>query len=656
MYIKREEERIFEYLNAPVEYVEPKWLVKELEERMEELGQGVITIFMERGTGKSAFANQMNGLYHSNTLIQAAFSRSYHIQNAVLRGISDFVNAINFGYRHSCNSDDDLYGSEEELPVISLHDENLQQSLASFLNTYHQLYQKDYTILFLDGIDELTSDTSDIMKFLPSREMLDEGIFIVLLSRFEDEQTVLGQSKEHIRRAANSADSIIELRRTSKFNVEVLKKFIMRNKPDATANQVDDLIARADYRMLYLKAILAVAENYDFDNTNETKFISSFLDYVSSFYGINQRTKMEEIAVAIALFPDISLNEYKRYIACQEITYEFVGLLNNLLPLMTITHRDGVTCYAFADQAYSEYIIGRYPEVVQSVIERFYVSFAECLDVYLRDNGCRDFEKDPNFNSAELNKDIVFFARSLVEIWGKAPRQCMIADMQIPEKNILKFYGNLAWDEWARFGIGAYLRNSLRDSICMSLYMALLMSTKTKDNVSTEWAEHIIDHIEHEDDYSGESDFSSYMLIEEYLEDFEKFDKYLLDYVITHIKDMKDIKQWYWVFVRACSKRAADAIVGSSCTDEFVEYLLISAPPICYEEWFELLLTYDISDKIKSRMISELENLSYGEKLEYSYYLEALKDTIALLEDYTIPMGRLTDKRCVLSICRSAST
>lgn len=214
----------------------------------------------------------------------------------------------------------------------------------------------------------------------------------------------------------------------------------------------------------------------------------------------------------------------------------------------------------------------------------------------------------------------------------------MIADMQIPEKNILKFYGNLAWDEWARFGIGAYLRNSLRDSICMSLYMALLMSTKTKDNVSTEWAEHIIDHIEHEDDYSGESDFSSYMLIEEYLEDFEKFDKYLLDYVITHIKDMKDIKQWYWVFVRACSKRAADAIVGSSCTDEFVEYLLISAPPICYEEWFELLLTYDISDKIKSRMISELENLSYGEKLEYSYYLEALKDTIALLEDYTIPI------------------
>lgn len=51
-------------------------------------------------------------------------------------------------------------------------------------------------------------------------------------------------------------------------------------------------------------------------------------------------------------------------------------------------------------------------------------------------------------------------------------------------------------------------------------------------------------------------------------------------------------------------------------------------------------------------MISELENLSYGEKLEYSYYLEALKDTIALLEDYTIPikddMGNVDEDNDIL--------
>lgn len=638
VYIKREEEKILEYLNAPIDYVEPEWLVEELEKKMENLGKGTITIFMERGTGKSAFANQMNGLYHSHSLIPDAFSRSYHIQNAVLRGLSDFVNSINFGYRHSNNADADLYGSAVELPSISLKDENLQQSLAHFLNTYHRIYQRDYTILLLDGIDELTSDISDIMKFLPRRELLDEGIFIVLLSRFEDESTVLGQSKEYIRNAKDISDSSIELRRKSKFNEAVLVQYIKQTLPDIGMDDIKTMVLKSDYRFLYLKAIVSVGEDYAFDNTNETRFVSSYLEYVSSFYGINQRTKIEEIAVAIALFSNISLNDYKRYIACQEITYEFVGLFNNLLPLMTITHQDGATCYAFADQAYNEYIIGRYPEVVQTVIERFYVSFAECLDVYLVDDGYRDFEKDNTFNSTELNGDIVFFTKSLVEAWRKAPRQCMIADTQIPEKHILKLYTNLISDEWARFGMGAYLRDSLRDSICMYLYIALLTDTVAGDSVCAKWADHIIDHVEHSDDYPGVSGWYPYSLMDEELVACDSFDKYLLDYVIDHIKDIKDIKKWYWVLVRKCSKRAADAIVSSSREDDFVDYLLESAPPICYEEWFNVLLDYDISDEIKVRMTNELENPSYGEKLDYEYYFEILEAAIALFEDYSTPI------------------
>lgn len=638
VYIKREEEKILEYLNAPIDYVEPEWLVEELEKKMENLGKGIITIFMERGTGKSAFANQMNGLYHSHSLITDAFSRSYHIQNAVLRGLSDFVNSINFGYRHSSNADDDLYGSEEELPAISLKDENLQQSLAHFLNTYHRIYQRDHTILLLDGIDELTSDISDIMKFLPRRELLNAGIFIVLLSRFEDENTVLGQSKEYIRKAKDIADSSIELRRKSEFNEAVLVQYIKQNLPDAGMDDIKTMILKSDYRFLYLKAIVSVGEGYAFDNTNETRFVSSYLEYVSSFYGVNQRTKIEEIAVAIALFSNISLNDYKRYIACQEITYEFVGLFNNLLPLMTITHQDGATCYAFADQAYNEYIIGRYPEVVQTVIERFYVSFAECLDVYLVDDGYRDFEKDNNFNSTELNEDIVFFAKSLVEAWRKAPRQCMIADTQIPEKHILKLYTNLISDEWARFGMGAYLRDSLRDSLCMHLYIALLTDTVAGDSVCAKWADHIIDHIEHSDDYPGASEWYPYSFMDGDLVACDSFDKYLLEYVTEHINDIKDIKKWYWVLVRKCSKRAADAIVSSSRVDDFVDYLLESAPPICYEEWFNALLDYDISDEIKVRMTNELECPSYGEKLDRDYYLEILEAAIALFEDYDTPI------------------
>ena len=248
MYIKREEERIFEYLNAPVEYVEPKWLVKELEERMEELGQGVITIFMERGTGKSAFANQMNGLYHSNTLIQAAFSRSYHIQNAVLRGISDFVNAINFGYRHSCNSDDDLYGSEEELPVISLHDENLQQSLASLEYSYYLEALKDtialledYTIPIKDDMGNVDEDNdgpiytifNKIGRGYKMAELLGEEnihrLYVAFINRLNYE-----------RERGNFEDFICELYH---FNDHLLGKNYGEDWPEKAAVIIPDLIS-----------------------------------------------------------------------------------------------------------------------------------------------------------------------------------------------------------------------------------------------------------------------------------------------------------------------------------------------------------------------------------------------------------------------------
>lgn len=407
--VKREEERILEFLNTPTDYIEPKWLISELEDVMEDMGKGIISIFMERGTGKSAFANRMNGLYHSHPLFPNAFSRGYHVQNAELRGKYDFINSVNFSFRHSLDPSEDLYGSIEELPSISFLDIDKRVTLADFLNKYHRIYNKDYTVLVLDGIDEITKNTDELLDFIPTQKLLDDGVFVILLSRFQDEQTVVGQSKSYIEMAQRNADRVIEIRRKSDVNKELLKSYIAHGIPECSMQEMDSLLREADYRFLYLKALLAVNDKGKFDNTNEKNFVKSYMDYVCSFYGSLQKTKIIEIAVTFAIFPEISLDEYKKYIACQEITYEFVGLFNNLLPLMTVTHQDGSTRYEFADKAFSDYLIGRYFEEVQSIIDRFYVSFSEYLAVYLQDDGYRDFEKNSEFNCTDLNDDIVFF-------------------------------------------------------------------------------------------------------------------------------------------------------------------------------------------------------------------------------------------------------
>ena len=180
--ISREDDILLEYLNTPSEYVKPLELIQCLEDKLEEIISGVITIFMERGTGKSAFANQMSGLYHNNPLIKSSFSRCYHISNASIRGTTDFINSINFSFRHSFDPSQDLWGGIDDIPTLSTKTSTPSMDMANFLNYFHDKYRKEYTILVIDGIDEITDENESIINFIPEIKDLDDGVFVVLLS------------------------------------------------------------------------------------------------------------------------------------------------------------------------------------------------------------------------------------------------------------------------------------------------------------------------------------------------------------------------------------------------------------------------------------------------------------------------------------------
>ena len=299
-YISREEDLILEYLHMPSDYVAPTRIVELLQEKMAKIEKGVITISMERGTGKSAFANQMSGLYHPKPLMKNSLSRCYHVSNAALRGLSDFTNSINNGFRHSFNPADDFWGSTEELPSLSLETDNPAESMAEFLNFYHEKYRKDYTILIIDGIDETTEQAERILDYIPSKDQLEDGVFVVLTTRFADEETVKGKSKKYIDKAAKLADSLLEVRRHDEINVDLLNRYIDHyTKTFKLAQNInkDEIIEKSDYRILYLRAYLGISDRVGLDNTNETKFIKSYMDYILSFYGISQKQTLKEIAV-----------------------------------------------------------------------------------------------------------------------------------------------------------------------------------------------------------------------------------------------------------------------------------------------------------------------------------------------------------------------
>ena len=538
-YISREEDLILEYLHMPSDYVAPTRIVELLQEKMAKIEKGVITISMERGTGKSAFANKMSGLYHPKPLMKNSLSRCYHVSNAALRGLSDFTNSINNGFRHSFNPADDFWGSTEELPSLSLETDNPAESMAEFLNFYHEKYRKDYTILIIDGIDETTEQAERILDYIPSKDQLEDGVFVVLTTRFADEETVKGKSKKYIDKAAKLADSLLEVRRHDEINVDLLNRYIDHYTKTFKFEQHIDketLIEKSDYRILYLRAYLGISDRVDLDNTNETKFIKSYMDYILSFYGISQKQTLKEIAVSIALFPGISIKQYQEYLNCQEITYEFVGLFNDLMPLLTVTHLDGEDVYEFADTAYADFVIEQYSDIVKDVIHYFNDSLKVHLGLYLKNGrALQSGNTTENRNEKKINESIMFFSEGLLGIWYKSKFNSLLFNLFFSNLNVFNLARQLIRDEWSSIGYGFIIKREIINVLVEGLYLSL----QNKSGKACEtWARKVTNALNKSEGYY-------------FLENLRYTSKFidLYKYLLKNYERIKNIKYWFWALM-----------------------------------------------------------------------------------------------------------
>lgn len=405
----REEENLLELLSQPSGYVIPEMMLDKLLDKMDELQKGTILIQMERGTGKSAFANQMSGLHHKNPLIRDSFSRIYHLSNASLRGINDFAQSLNFSFTHSNNPAEDIYASSIEICEIDMDAEDPAEQMASFLNQEHRIHQKEYTILVLDGIDELSENTKHILDFIPHVDQLDTGVFVILLSRLTNENTVLDQNIRMIETAESKADFLIRIERRNEMNVDTMRRYI--EKTGKTDISADELIQKADYRFLYLKPYILIQNKTELDTSDESNFFEAYMNYLFSLYGNIHRTQLKEIVTAIALFPSITLDEYREYLNCPELTYSFIGILNDLMPLMSVTRHPEGNQYQLANTAYTDYVLDYYFETAYGIIKYFIKSFYE--------HDARNSPKDKQiryFSGTYSNEDLYFFGRNLISL------------------------------------------------------------------------------------------------------------------------------------------------------------------------------------------------------------------------------------------------
>lgn len=597
-FITRENEIVLEYLHTAFDYIEPERLLEKLEDTLEEAGKGIISIFMERGTGKSAFANRMSGLYHASGLIPEAMCRCVHVQNVAMRGISDFINGVNFSFRHSFDPGKDLYGSDDELKSLRLDTDTPASDMADFLNYYHERYAREYTVFVIDGIDEMNEETAKILEFVPASDQLKEGVFVILLSRFKDENTVLGASKKYIDKARELSNQIIEVRRKEECNLDVLYEYAEQQKKAGNIKADTDLpalIEKADYRFLYLKALCAVSHDVTFDNLNETRFIESYLEYVLSFYGPVQAEKIKEIAVCIALFPGMTIRRYCELISFTPITCELAGFFNDLLPLMSVYRMDEEDVIQFADAAYSEYVISKYGSLLKEEVRKLNRSI-EIKNANLF-AGCHVPKEytEISLTSQEI-ADLIFFAETALSLYRRSvhnPEDTLFFEVtDVIGLMTALFFGAHRINARAR-----YLSDDLADCIAAGLMRYL---KGDPDQSLRLWTKRICEDLNTADALMSQAaEVRVKMQANHQLNDI--YGKLLYSNPITG-----SFADWFWLLAQFDSIETIRFIAADQNRAVCFADLMINEKRVFMGNFANTLLTYEIGDAAKEKLYNYL--------------------------------------------------
>lgn len=361
------EEKYLECLYDNDSYEKPLFLVESLKSMMEKKKKGIITICMERGTGKSTFAKNLDERYTEYPLIPNITARCYHTINAQIKGFKDFLSSFNTMFEEKYNFERFFRFVDDSKVLLTTETKNVAEAL----NVYHSYLFKEFgrsqTMLIIDGIDELTEDTSRILDLIPTEDEMDEGTFVLLLTRFPNDETINGTSINYVEFAIRKANNIfIGYKRTDENYKRFFQKYVKASlkRKGIISYDLTTILKISDYRFLTFKLVLPLyIQKTDLiknenDNINN-KIVDSFLSHLLLSYPSDQIKRIKFILLTISIRHSISIKQICEILG-YEITYGFIGIINDLQPLLTTFHKFGENFYEFANLDYSKYILESY--------------------------------------------------------------------------------------------------------------------------------------------------------------------------------------------------------------------------------------------------------------------------------------------------------
>ena len=391
-------------LNSIPDYERPAFVIDEIKKFINENNKGVIYIQMERGMGKSTLAHRLDGRYQKGILQKDlnAVVRVYHISNMRLRvdeRKQDFFTALNTnlisydgGQFEVDNKEYENSDRKDLRQLVETDTEDAQVAFSQYLELFRCRYEEELygdtvsdeinLVYIIDGIDELDSDTKSILHAIPSDDLLRElpeetvnHVYIVLLSRTKEEN-LPDAAKECVDISEQKAGRVYTVDSNNEAYIALLKKYVRHNYKGISETACEDIIERAQRKFLYVQPYMALGDAIlkTGEKLTACEVAENYVTELKKMYhGVSSNT-LQLIISAIAVFRSISLKEICNLVLFTDVSYDVIGVLNDILPLLAVRRTDGDDVYEFANEGYEQYVLSKLRESVCEVICRFRIS------------------------------------------------------------------------------------------------------------------------------------------------------------------------------------------------------------------------------------------------------------------------------------------
>lgn len=377
-----------------------EWLMNETENTQ----KGILLLQAERGMGKSTFCETINQLSDSDNVLRFSdaidgwtefmentairvwhFNSTYYGRPDIyIEGIKDAVLTMvpghfeNKRWIESNRLAGRLTSMWENLKdcETNLRHVYFAEVLNATAEEYFSRTEKERLILVMDGVDEL-QDAETLMSYIPNSSELNEGVFILLASRTDEElsgaladeiifrdracMSSLEFTRNHI--VCRTGATVREEIQTNSQYHQAVAQYVRELFPDKKEGENTELVNRFESRFSELAAYRTLCRMSPlFKQSSGSDLLTVFVDVLRANAPEHYLKKVEMILNALVWSGSaLTIRELAYLSGEQYVSYRFIGMLYDLRAFIRVIRTDKGNCYEFSHAEWEVAVKGKYP-------------------------------------------------------------------------------------------------------------------------------------------------------------------------------------------------------------------------------------------------------------------------------------------------------